>query len=221
MEKKFTNDDLKEIENQLSFPNGDKGIEVAKIMNETNIGMTQSAVSALSIKEGNSLMEIGHGNCAHLQFILDQAKKIRFTGLEISETMQQEAIRINASLMDNNSMVFQLYDGNSIPFNDESFDCIMTVNTLYFWESPIKFLNEIYRVLKPKGRVAIAFAQKEFMENLPFVNNKFNLFNNERILDLVKKSNFTDLEILDKTETVKSKNDDLVNRKYSIAILKK
>ncbi len=67
---------------------------------------------------------------------LKQAKNIRFFGLEISKTMQQEAESINKNLLNQAHIEFQLYDGKTISFQDNSFDRIMTVNTVYFWENP-------------------------------------------------------------------------------------
>jgi SAM-dependent methyltransferase len=60
-----------------------------------------------------------------------------------------------------------LYEGKKLPFEDETFDKIFTVNTVYFWENPVEFLNEIYRVLKDDGTFVLTFGQRDFMEKLP------------------------------------------------------
>lgn len=217
----MTPEELKEIESQLSFPNGENGIRVANMMNETNIGMTLSTIKSLNIKSNNIVLEIGHGNCAHLFETLKQAKNIQFFGCEISKTMQEEAIRVNKNLSQQNSIDFQLYNGENIPFQDANFDRIMTVNTIYFWKETTTFLKEIHRVLKPKGVFVLTFAKKEFMEELPFIKDKFQLFDNQKVKELIQKTDFELVEILNKEDTVKSKSGALVHRKYSVVVLKK
>jgi len=97
----------------------------------------------------------------------------------------------------------------------------MTVNTIYFWKNPLHFLNEIYRVLKPKGICSIAIAHKRFMEKLPFVQEKFKLFGEQEMSDLVNASNFNDLALTNHEGIVESKSGQVINREFLIALLKK
>lgn len=221
MQKQPSETELQEIESQLRCPNGQKGIETGEMMNETNIGMTLETIKILNIQDGNTVLELGHGNCGHLEKLLNQAENISYYGLEISETMYEEAKIKNSKLTENHKIVFRLYDGNIIPFPDNSFDRIMTVNTLYFWESPVKFLNEISRVLKPDGVFILTFAHKKFMETLPFVKQKFRLYDNEDIQKLTENVAITLTKITENSETVKSKTGILVERKYSMVKMKK
>jgi len=211
LKQNITEEELIEVENQLSFPNGEKGIEMAKAMNDTNIEMTLESIKALDINDNNAVLEIGHGNCGHLSKTLKRADNISFFGLEISETMQKEAESINKNLLNQSQVEFQLYDGKTMPFQENSFDRIMTVNTVYFWEHPADLLTEIYRVLKYNGLFVITYAQKKFMEKLPFVKEKFSLFDNQDIKNLISKTDFTLIEILDKKDNVESKIGDLTN----------
>ncbi len=217
----MTQKELTEIESQLSFPKGENGIQIAKLMNETNIGMTLASIKNLNIEADNLVLEIGHGNCAHLPQVLEQANNVRYHGLEISETMQKEAIRINKNFYHQNLTKFYLYEGEIIPFSENSYDRIFTVNTLYFWNEPVKFLKEVHRVLKPKGLFIFTFAQKEFMKELPFVKDKFKLFDNQNVHELVQKTKFELIKILNVKDRVKSKSDELVQRSFSVAILMK
>ncbi|MCD9583554.1 class I SAM-dependent methyltransferase [Tenacibaculum maritimum] len=209
---KSTDINLKEIETQLSCPNGASGIKIGENMNESNIGMTLASINILNITEKDSLLEIGHGNCGHLNELFKITNDISYTGLEISETMKKEAQKINKKIIANTRTEFHLYDGITIPFPKNSFSKIFTVNTLYFWNNPTSFLAEIYHVLKPSGIFVLTFAQKEFMENLPFVKDKFKLYDIEEVKKLIKTSAFSITSITTRTERIKSKAGNWVNR---------
>ncbi|MEW7279316.1 class I SAM-dependent methyltransferase [Aquimarina sp. 2201CG1-2-11] len=217
----FTTEELLEIEKQLSYPEGESGLKMAENMNESNIQMTISAIDSLHIADGNVLLEIGHGNCGHLDKIFDISKNIQYTGLEISSTMKNEAERRNRELIKEYDINFLLYDGIQLPFSNDSIDKIFTVNTLYFWKNPTHFLNEIYRVLRIGGQLVLTFAQKEFMKKLPFVKDKFCLYNNKDIINLTNTTNFQITEFIDKKDIVKSKSGDVVEREYTVVKMTK
>ena len=214
-------DDLKELAKQLGNPEGEIGIEVANMMNATNIGMTKHAIESLNLNTNDVVLELGHGNCGHLPFLMEQAENLKYFGLEISELMQQEAIKSNQNYIENNSADFRLYNGTEIPFDDKSFDKIFTVNTLYFWENSDSLLNEIYRVLKPNGIFALTFADKSFMEKLPFTSFGFNLYNLKDTEELLQKNDFKVIESISQTEQVFSKTNEMVNRTFFTVLVRK
>jgi ubiquinone/menaquinone biosynthesis C-methylase UbiE len=212
----FTEEQLKEMAIQLSCPRGDNGIGVADMMHDTNFGMTKSTIDALKITDHDSVLELGHGNGKHISTIIQAATAVSYYGLEISELMKQEAAALHIA---NSS--FYSYDGENIPFEDGKFNKAMTVNTIYFWKNPVQLLNEVYRVLKTDGLFCVTFAQKDFMEMLPFTQHGFNLYDNEKLEDLVKQSSFKLVSFTAHTEQVKSKADEMVERAYTVATLQK
>ena len=214
----MTEQELKILAKNLANPEGEIGKEVAKMMNETNISMTKETIKALLLSDNETVLELGHGNAGHLSYLLDFAENINYTGLEISETMKTEAENINQKYLSHAK--FQLYDGKNIPFENESFDKIMTVNTIYFWENPVDFLNEIYRVLKEHGSFVLTFAKKDFMKALPFTSD-FKLYNYEDIELLISQTNFKRMIKSDKEEFITSKTGEPVKREYKVLTIKK
>lgn len=221
MKKELSPSELKEIARQLSCPSGTQGLEMAQVMNDTNIGMTRASIQKLAVKAKHNILELGHGNCGHLELLFHQAQQLHYYGLEISETMQKEAKRINTALIKSEKAEFVLYDGKTIPFENDFFDRIMTVNTLYFWEKPATMFAELYRVLQPEGIFVLTFAQKEFMEKLPFTDYQFNLYNTADVQTLAANAGFSVMAVTDKTEEVKNKANQVVNRHFSIVEMKK
>ncbi|REC41106.1 class I SAM-dependent methyltransferase [Chryseobacterium sp. 5_R23647] len=212
--------DLKVLAQNLANPQGEKGIEIGEMMNATNIGMTLESIKTLLIEDDEHILEIGHGNAAHVRSLLSLAQNVQYTGLDISETMHHEAKRLNETFK--NQAEFVLYEGKKLPFEDAIFDKIFTVNTVYFWENPVEYLNEIYRVLKNNGTFVLTFAQRDFMETLPFTQFDFTLYNSDEMEETVSKSNFKRMKISEKEEQVQSKaGNETVTRLYTVLTIKK
>ncbi|WET49452.1 class I SAM-dependent methyltransferase [Chryseobacterium indologenes] len=213
-------EELKILAQHLAHPQGEKGVEIGEMMNATNISMTLESIRALLIEDDEHILEIGHGNAGHLKNILSLAKGLKYTGIDISETMYQEAKRLNQEFK--NQADFILYEGTKLPFEDKTFDKIFTVNTVYFWENPLDFLNEIGRVLKDNGTFVLTFGQRDFMEKLPFTAYDFNLYNNKEMEELVSKSHFKRMKNSEKEEEIKSKTgNETIQRIYTILTIKK
>ena len=211
----MTDEELKNIADQLKEPHGAKGMDMAAMMHETNIGMTVSAIESLAIVDDDTMLELGHGNAGHLKYIFDEHPTIHYYGLETSLLMHEEAQTSNQAYVTGGQATFHLYDGTNIPFDENSFDKIFTVNTIYFWANPLDLLSSLYRVLKPGGRLSITFAQKSFMETLPFTRFGFELYDTEKAKALIALTSFTLIDVLTKTERVKNKIGELVDRAYT------
>ncbi|HET6459816.1 MAG TPA: class I SAM-dependent methyltransferase [Syntrophales bacterium] len=51
--------------------------------------------------------------------------------------------------------------GENLPFEDETFGCVLIIATLCFVEDPLKVLKEAKRVLKPDGSIIIGVIPKD------------------------------------------------------------
>jgi ubiquinone/menaquinone biosynthesis C-methylase UbiE len=213
-------EDLIKLAQHLANPRGKEGIETGEMMHSTNIGMTLESIKALLIEDHETILEIGHGNAAHVKHIINKARNVRYTGIDISETMHYEARRLNQEYQDQVDFVW--YEGKRLSFADQTFDKIFTVNIVYFWEEPVEYLNEIYRVMKNHGTFVLTFGQKDSMEKLPFTQFGFRLYSTDEMEETVSKSHFKRMKISEREEQVKSKTgDQTIHRIYTILTIKK
>jgi SAM-dependent methyltransferase len=213
-----TEKELQELAIQLSNPEGDFGLELATEMGQTNLGMTKSAMHALSIKPGDQVLEIGHANASHLGYLLSLSPEISYTGLEISQTMYQEAKDLNSHLAKEGMIRFCRYEGEKIPFPDNSFTKIFTVNTVYFWRDPLAFAKEISRVLHSSGKFALVFGKKTFMKNLPFTRFGFQLYDTADLVELVEKVGMRLESADDYQEEVSARSGEKITRDYTLLV---
>ncbi|GJQ04756.1 class I SAM-dependent methyltransferase [Capnocytophaga canimorsus] len=212
---------LKILASQLKNPHGEKGVEVAEMMYQTNLSMIKHALQYLDIADGDTVLEIGYGNGKHIPLLFEKTPSILYQGLEISPLMYEQAIIENKRQILNQLVGLQLYNGRDIPFSETFFDRIFTVNTIYFWEFPELFLKELYRVLKLGGRLTISFIEESFMEKMPFTNFGFTYYNKNKINRLLKEIPFEMVDYQTEKENIKSKMGEWVEREFStISLIK-
>lgn len=182
--------DFREVAAHLACPQGEMGVVVAQNMNRSNGDMTRRAIDRLEVSDGEAVLEIGPGNGALASYVTDQARDVRYTGADMSETMVEEASRLNRLAIDGGRMRFVLTDGETLPFANDSFDKVVTVNTLYFWANPAVQLAEIGRVLRPAGAFCLSIASKAFMQTLPFTPYGFRLYTKGEAIRLLEENGF-------------------------------
>lgn len=203
MKKEWTEEELKEVAQQLSHPDGETGQKTGERMNDTNAYMIEKAIKSVSLVPEDIVLELGPGNGAHLVSVYNETENVKYFGLDISETMVQEATRINAPYIAAGKATFAVTDGQSLQFADSFFHKIFTVNTVYFWGNPLAYAKEIYRTLKPDGVFSLVFADKSFMEKLPFTKFGFQLYDKEDAGRLLTDAGFEILSVSEEIELTK------------------
>ncbi len=198
------------VAGQLRHPSGEWGIKTGINMNHANMGMIMRAFELSDLSGEEQLLELGPGNAAHLADVMKQLPGLCYTGVEISETMIQEASERCRGL---NNIAFLMADGKTLPFGDQAFDRVVTVNTVYFWEEPAAYAAEIRRVLKAgNGIFCLGFVSSDYMEKLPFTRHGFELYDLERAERLLTEAGFVIKNVVSETETIRSNTGEKIER---------
>jgi ubiquinone/menaquinone biosynthesis C-methylase UbiE len=221
MSAHLNEEQLQSLASQLSCPSGEQGLKTAENMALSNRGMILSAIDALDLQKGDAVLEIGPGGGSHLKAFFEQAPDLRYTGVDISELMVAEASRFNDALVSEGKAEFLLSGGEALDFSEDTFDKIVTVNTLYFWKDPKQYLMEIKRVLKPGGIFSLCFAPKEFMAKLPFTHYTFNLYTLAEAEGLLKEAGFESLKVNRHDEIVRGNAGQTIERDFLVIAAKK
>jgi len=208
----------KQLAKQLGNPSGQEGIQLGLDMNISNKSMIENTLAHLNLQEGAYILEIGPGNGKHVASLLEKGKKIHYVGLEISETMVQEAQKNLVEHSSESYAKFQHYNGQNIPFSNNFFDCIF-INTIYFWEKPEEFLDELARVLKPNGTLLLCFGLKKYLEKMPFTEHGFTLYRPSDLENLVAKSKFKIRKFSILKDNIAQRDGKTYTREYAIAEL--
>lgn len=217
------NENLNDLVSQYRCPKGDEGIAVDEFFHEINNDVIKESVKALELEDKNRILELGHGNCRHLPFVMEQAFQVKYFGMEISEVMLEEASRLNAKYIKKKEALFQMYNGVKVPYVHNIFDRILTINTIYFWKEPLVYLKEMFRVLKPGGKFVLTFTNSVFLEQLAMVSKgeEFVLYNQQKVQELVNETDFILNSMEEKSEKIKDSEGNLIDQKYTVVVLSK
>jgi ubiquinone/menaquinone biosynthesis C-methylase UbiE len=113
----------------------------------------------LILKQGIShglVLEVGPGpGYLGLEW-LKKTEGTRLKGLDISPDMIKIAERNAREYGLEHRVEYVQSDARYMPFEDNAFDAVFTNGSLHEWSEPEKIINEIYRVLKHKGRYCIS-----------------------------------------------------------------
>ena len=94
------------------------------------------------------LLDIGTGPGWLLAKLRERAPGLRLTGLDVSPSMVARAQKnmVNASL----ASVVEIRQGEAshLPFDDCSFDIVVSTGSIHHWKNPTAGLNEVHRVLR-------------------------------------------------------------------------
>ena len=191
---------LKSIAAQLRQPHGEEAVHVGVKMNEGNLHINLYMLEALRAQAGDHILEIGMGNGMFVKNLFDIRNDVHYTGCDASEIMVHEAQLHNEAFIEKGQAAFQQGQVEDLPFENDSFDRVFSVNTIYFWDDMPLALSEIRRVLKPDGQVLIAIRPKRLMQDYPFTAYGFALFSKENLVDLFSANHFEVTEIIEKDE---------------------
>lgn len=214
----MTEPELQQLAAHLRCPSGNEGLKVAEMMNVTNSNIINKTIASLDIQDGDNVLEIGPGNGKHVLQLLQVADGITYHGIDISETMVAEA---SAAYADENNISFQLTDGKKLAFADNSFDKIFTVNTIYFWEKPQEYFDEIVRVMRPGGTFCIGYMPERIMQKIPFAKYGFNLYSKDKVSQLLQACGLNTTSDITEKEFITGTTGQQIEREFIVVSAKK
>ncbi|MGC1469376.1 MAG: methyltransferase domain-containing protein [Sphingorhabdus sp.] len=144
----FENVDLaSDIEALFSFLDAANALESIQSYRQTLLTLCPP-------KAGDNILDIG---CGLGQGTVELASKVGPTvsivGIDKSEALITEAQRRSAAMP--LAPTFQVGEAQQLPFADNSFDMCRMERALMYIDSPGRVLDEMRRVLRPGGRVAL------------------------------------------------------------------
>jgi ubiquinone/menaquinone biosynthesis C-methylase UbiE len=121
---------------------------------------TDRVVDAAQIRSGQRVLDVACGTGVLARAAVERVGVDgAVVGLDINEGMLEVA-RLKAPEIE-----WRQGTAESLPFDDHSFDAVVSQFGLMFFVDPVEAVREMYRVLRPGGRVAVAVW--DVLENTP------------------------------------------------------
>jgi len=178
------------------------------IINKPKTFFSDLLLRDLKLPKNPTILDVG---CGTGNIIFDLIKKVhgngKLYGVDISQKMIELA-RVRAKDLGYTNVEFIKRNAEQLNFPESSFDLVICYQAFPFFLNQQKVLNEIFRVIKPKGQAALLFfgepTFKEIIEIYNKVKNRhrelimhksLQLINLEETYELFEKAGFKKLKI--------------------------
>jgi ubiquinone/menaquinone biosynthesis C-methylase UbiE len=183
------------LDGQHGHPRGVIGRMLGERMVRQHMPETAWTISLLDIKPEDQVLELGFGAGRAIELVAAQASSGHVAGIDHSQEMVWAASRRNAHAIKAGKVTLYQGDLATLPFADNQFDKIFSIQTLYFWSEPSQTLSEIFRVLKPGGMLVVTLSTGTIDNTETTGLERYQLLLEEQIIPYMKQLGFTQASI--------------------------
>ena len=134
----------------------------------------EKIISALSVESGMRILDLGCGS-GYLTFAIAKTNEdVYVTGIDIvTNTLIENEKQAKQEGIGN--IEFVSYEGQEFPYEDESFDMVVTRYALHHFPFIRESIREVARILKPHGRFFISDPRPNDCDTSRFVDEYMQL----------------------------------------------
>ena len=186
-----------------SKPIGELGRKRVAEMNEHHAPLVHWAFSFLMPKTEQRCLDLGCGGGATIAYLLSALEASFCLGIDYSKVAIEEAEKNNAEAILEGKCQIIKGDVASLPCESESFGLVSAFETIYFWNEPLKALEEARRVLKTGGRIILVNEddgeEKDKAQRLQAIMPSMRFYNAEQLASLLEQAGFKNVTIHSKS----------------------
>ncbi|GAA0239046.1 class I SAM-dependent methyltransferase [Halobacterium noricense] len=119
--------------------------------------MAEWVLSELAVEPTDRILEVGFGPGLGIEVASAATSDGFVAGIDYSHEMVEMARKRNAAAVETGHVDLRYGSADEIPSEDAVFDTIFSINSMQVWPDAAAGLKEMRRVLKPGGRIAVAF----------------------------------------------------------------
>ncbi len=179
------------VEN-FAHPSGWLGRVVAWRLDISNQEANEWTLSVLNIKPFDRVLEVGFGSGRTLKIAAGKLIEGSISGVDSSRSMLKIAQRTNAWHLNHARMELKLGEVENLSYPDNHFDKVYSVQVINYLPEPLVGLQEIHRVTKPGGRMALFFEAKEKFDRLHgLIDGIYRPYSGDEVLAMIREAGFS------------------------------
>lgn len=160
-------------------------------------GFFRAAIEKLQLRPEDIFLEIGCGGGILLDMVLQTVQGA--CGIDHSPDMVALARQKNAQALSDGRAEIVQGDVGTLPWDEDHFTCAAGVEMLYFIEDPVQALMELYRVLKPGGRLvfvsgALPESALSKLIAAPWLGY-LRFFSNDELASMLRQAGFCEVQV--------------------------
>lgn len=184
----------KYISSQFKNPRGIGGVIISIIQNVINKTMYKRAVSLINLQSNENILDIGYGN-GHLLEMIYRKNPVNMYGIDISSDAKDMATKKNKKADSVGQLHLKVGDCCDLPYEDDMFAAVTSINTVYFWTDTVKGLSEIRRTLKKGKSFYNIVYTKEYLNTIKYTQIGYKKFEPEELIEYGKQAGFESIEL--------------------------
>lgn len=153
-------------------------------------------IEKINLNKNYSLLDVGCGTGEILNIIAEKYKKVNLYGIDISPKM----IKIAKTKSHAKKINYICGDSEKLPYDDNSFDIVITSESFHHYPNPQKVLNEFKRVIKKNGKLILCDMYRPIIIR-NFMNFMFKftrtgdirIYTKKEIVNLLKNHNYKNI----------------------------
>lgn len=139
----------------FALPTGRWAKLMGWFMGRGNLAEQREVFDTVAIRTGEHVLEVGYGPGVLVEYFLRAGAKV--SGVDPSNDMREMATARARKVVDSADVDLRVGTAEETTFADETFDAVVSVNNVPMWSSLEAGFAEAHRVLKPGGRLIVAW----------------------------------------------------------------
>ncbi|MDQ2905399.1 MAG: class I SAM-dependent methyltransferase [Chloroflexota bacterium] len=180
---------------QHGHPTGIVGYMLGEQMVRQHMPETTWTLSLLDLKPEDQILELGFGAGRAIELVAAQASNGHISGIDLSQEMVRAASRRNARAIKAGQVALYHGDLSTLPFANNQFDKVFSIQTLYFWPDPPHALAEIFRVLKVGAMLVVTLSTGKIDTGEVTGLEHYQMIVEEQIIPVMRQLGFTQASI--------------------------
>jgi len=190
--------DVERKQSQFALPRGIAGRATLMGMNFGHKSIYENMAKALALQPTDDLLEVACGNGHFIKNYTSSAHSV--TGLDLSQLCIKLASKKNKKRIVAGSAEFVQGEATQLPWEDNKFSVATSMSSFLLFTKPVAMesLKEMYRVLRPGGRVVVCIewnAEDGKDHSKDIKRYGMRLWTENDVRNMLKEAEFSDIAI--------------------------